>query len=115
MRKVLVYSALLLAGLTGSQILPILIGASYTSLAHVLNWATLFCLAFIMIHVGYEFTVDKSNLRAYGWDYVVAATAAASMEKSTPAEVGAAKRPASSALSQAPRPLAPDESSTNTK
>jgi Kef-type K+ transport system membrane component KefB len=30
-----------------------------------------------MIHVGYEFEVDKSNLKAYGWDYVVAMTAAA--------------------------------------
>jgi hypothetical protein len=34
-------------------------------------------LAFIMIHVGYEFELDKTNLRQYGWDYVVAMTAAA--------------------------------------
>jgi Kef-type K+ transport system membrane component KefB len=34
-------------------------------------------LAFIMIHVGYEFEIDKSNLRQYGWDYLVAMTAAA--------------------------------------
>ena len=29
-----------------------------------------------MIRVGYEFNIDKSRLQAYGWDYVVAATAA---------------------------------------
>ena len=34
-------------------------------------------LAFTMIHVGYEFDVDKTNLKPYGWDYVVAMTAAA--------------------------------------
>jgi hypothetical protein len=34
-------------------------------------------LAFIMIHVGYEFELDKTNLHQYGWDYVVAMTAAA--------------------------------------
>jgi Kef-type K+ transport system membrane component KefB len=33
-------------------------------------------LSFIMIRVGYEFDIDKSNLRQYGWDYVVAFTAA---------------------------------------
>ncbi|MDX2320484.1 MAG: hypothetical protein QNK26_07780 [Moritella sp.] len=30
-----------------------------------------------MINVGYEFELDKSKLRSYGWDYVVAMTAAA--------------------------------------
>ena len=30
-----------------------------------------------MIHVGYEFEIDRSNLRAYAVDYGVAATAAA--------------------------------------
>jgi len=34
-------------------------------------------LAFVMIHVGYEFELDKSNLRQYGWDYLVAFTSAA--------------------------------------
>jgi Kef-type K+ transport system membrane component KefB len=33
-------------------------------------------LSFIMIHVGYEFELDKTNLRQYGWDYLVAMTAA---------------------------------------
>lgn len=29
-----------------------------------------------MIHVGYEFEIDKSKPKQYGWDYLVAATAA---------------------------------------
>jgi Kef-type K+ transport system membrane component KefB len=41
------------------------------------RWLTLIALAFIMIHVGYEFDIDKRNVKQYGWDYVVAATAAA--------------------------------------
>jgi Kef-type K+ transport system membrane component KefB len=35
------------------------------------------CLSFIMIRVGYEFNIDKANLKRYGWDYIVAFTAAA--------------------------------------
>jgi Kef-type K+ transport system membrane component KefB len=38
---------------------------------------TLVALAFIMIHVGYEFEIDKKNTGQYAWDYVVAMTAAA--------------------------------------
>lgn len=35
------------------------------------------CLAYIMIEVGLEFTIDKKNLKSYGKDYLIAATAAA--------------------------------------
>ena len=38
---------------------------------------TMVMLAFIMIHVGYEFEIDRSRLKSYGFDYLVAATAAA--------------------------------------
>lgn len=37
---------------------------------------TLVFLAFIMIHVGIEFSIDRTRLRSYGWDYFVAFTAA---------------------------------------
>lgn len=77
MRKVLIYSMLLIAGLAGSQLLPGVMGGSYAKFAGIVQLATMFCLAFIMIHVGYEFEIDKSRLRSYGWDYIVAATAAA--------------------------------------
>lgn len=77
MRKVAIYSLLLVVGLIGSQFLPAWAGSAAPALGEVVSILTLTGLAFIMIHVGYEFELDKSNLRAYGWDYVVAMTAAA--------------------------------------
>lgn len=70
MIKILLYSFLLVLGLFGSQFL---LGISE-------NWiklATMFCLSFIMIHVGYEFEIDKSKPKQYVWDYIIAGTAAA--------------------------------------
>jgi len=77
MKKVLVFSILLVIGLILSQLLPDLAGASFPILSEVITVLTLTGLAFIMIHVGYEFELDKTKLRSYGWDYVVAMTAAA--------------------------------------
>src|ERR671923_241379 len=77
MRKVAVFSLLLIAGMVGAQFLPSLASDAYTEVSHGLRLATMVALAFIMIHVGYEFELDKANLRHYGWDYVVAMTAAA--------------------------------------
>ena len=76
MRKVGIYSALLLAGLVASQWLPSLFGGAADSVALWVRVATMTGLAFIMIHVGFEFHIDKRNLKKYGWDYVVAFTAA---------------------------------------
>ncbi len=77
MKKVLLFSMLLLVGLIGSQLLPALSGENYDLVVEIVTVFTLIGLAFIMIHVGYEFELDKSNLRSYGWDYLVAMTAAA--------------------------------------
>jgi Kef-type K+ transport system membrane component KefB len=77
MRKVVVFSLLLIAGMVGAQCLPSLTGDAYAGVSHGLRLATMVALAFIMIHVGYEFELDKTDLRQYGWDYVVAMTAAA--------------------------------------
>ncbi len=76
MKKVLVFSVLLLLGLIGSQLLPGLVGAGYATLGDVVRMLTMVGLSFIMIRVGFEFDIDKSNLRQYGWDYVVAFSAA---------------------------------------
>jgi Kef-type K+ transport system membrane component KefB len=70
MRKVFIYSLLLVAGLVISQFLN---GFG----AFGIKLATMFCLSFIMIHVGCEFEIDKSRPKQYAWDYVVAGTAAA--------------------------------------
>lgn len=77
MRKVLLFSVLLILGLVGSQMLPALAGDAYGPLSGLTRFLTMVGLAFIMTHVGYEFEIDKRNVRQYGWDYVVAATAAA--------------------------------------
>lgn len=76
MRKVALFSLLLVAGLIGAQLLPGLLGDSRRIAAELIGFATMVGLAFIMIHVGYEFELDKGRMRSYGWDYVVAMTAA---------------------------------------
>ncbi len=69
MKKVLLYSILLIAGLVVSQ----LIGNFGEKTINVL---TMIALSFIMIHVGYEFEIDKSRPSQYVWDGFVAFTAA---------------------------------------
>jgi hypothetical protein len=76
MRKVLLYSILLFIGLGLSQALPALLGNAQDGFAFTIRVLTMTGLAFIMIHVGFEFHIDKSRLGKYGWDYVVAFTAA---------------------------------------
>jgi len=76
MRKVLLFSILLLVGLVASQWLPGVVGAGYARIGDVVRVLSMIGLSFIMVHVGFEFDLDKSNLRRYGWDYVVAFTAA---------------------------------------
>jgi len=76
MRKVLLFSVLLLLGLIASQWLPGVVGPAYAIVGDVIRILTMAGLSFIMIRVGYEFDIDKSNLKQYGWDYVVAFTAA---------------------------------------
>jgi Kef-type K+ transport system membrane component KefB len=76
MLKVLLFSFLLLLGLFGSQWLPGVVGPAYASVGDVIRVLTMIGLSFIMIRVGYEFDIDKSNLRQYGWDYFIALTAA---------------------------------------
>lgn len=77
MKKVLIYSMLLIAGLVGSQLLPSTLGPSYDAFMPWIQALTMVALSYIMIGVGREFEIDKSNLKQYGWDYVVGATAAA--------------------------------------
>jgi Kef-type K+ transport system membrane component KefB len=71
MRKVLLYSILLIAGLIGSQV----IGPD-PAFEQTVALATMVALSFIMIHVGYEFEIDKSAPGRYAWDGAVAMIAA---------------------------------------
>src|SRR3569832_234511 len=71
MRKVLIYSLLLVLGLLISQGSP-----PPHALRHPLTLLTKAALSFNMIHVGYEFELNKSRPLSYAWDYIVAASAA---------------------------------------
>ncbi|HUN24166.1 MAG TPA: hypothetical protein PK299_13635 [Anaerolineales bacterium] len=77
MRKVLLFSSLLMLGLIGSQTLPTGFASQWHFASEAIHILTLIALAFIMIHVGYEFEIDKSKLKSYAFDYWVAMTAAA--------------------------------------
>ena len=77
MKKVLSFSLMLMMGLVLSQLLPKFLGASYGELKEIVEITLGVCLAFIMINVGREFEIDKSNVRVYVKDYFVAMLAAA--------------------------------------
>ncbi len=77
MKKIILFSVLLVLGLALSQIIPAWQTLNVEAYSHVVKILTMIALGFIMIHVGYEFEIDKKNLKQYGWDYLVAATAAA--------------------------------------
>ncbi len=77
MKKVLSFSAMLMLGLVLSQLLPGALGTIYEPTREVVEMLLGVCLAFIMINVGREFEVDKSNIKIYAKDYLVAMLAAA--------------------------------------
>ena len=77
MKKVLSFSAMLMLGLLLSQLLPGTLGANYETVRSGIEILLGVCLAFIMINVGREFEVDKSNIKSYAKDYLVAMLAAA--------------------------------------
>ena len=68
---------MLMLGLVLSQVLPMLMGEAYGELKHMVEVMLGICLAFIMINVGREFEIDKTNVRVYVKDYLVAMLAAA--------------------------------------
>ena len=78
MKKVLSFSAMLMLGLVLSQLMPgLLTETHYEHTRHGIEILLGVCLAFIMINVGREFEVDKSNIKSYAKDYLVAMLAAA--------------------------------------
>lgn len=77
MARVAILALLLVAGLVGSQMLPWALGSAYAMVHELISIVTMVALGYIMIQVGREFDLDRSKVREYGWDYAVAATAAA--------------------------------------
>lgn len=77
MKKVPSFSAMLMLGLLLSQLMPgLLTETCYEHTRHGIEILLGVCLAFIMINVGREFEVDKSNIKSYAKDYLVAMLAA---------------------------------------
>jgi Kef-type K+ transport system membrane component KefB len=75
--KVVAFTFNLLLGLVLSQLAGACIGKhEYHILHEVVQSLTMWALSFIMVNVGYEFTIDKGDLTEYGWDYLIAMTAA---------------------------------------
>ncbi|HLJ95164.1 MAG TPA: hypothetical protein VKU02_18450 [Gemmataceae bacterium] len=77
MRKVGLYSLLLIAGLFVSLLVPALGAGSLGIFSWLARVAMMAALSFIMIQVGHEFDLDKQELRTYAFDCLVAMTAAA--------------------------------------
>ena len=71
MRRVIIYSILLVGGMGLSQL------SGVQSHAAAISTLTMIFLAYIMIEVGMEFDIDKSRLGAYAVDYGIAMGAAA--------------------------------------
>lgn len=76
MRRVFYLTLFLLAGLALSQLLPNLVGTLPGWLDSTRSFLMFALLAYIMIEVGREFTLDFGRLGQYGTDAFVAATAA---------------------------------------
>ena len=77
MKKVISFSLMLMVGLVLSQFLPSRLGEHYALFSEGIGILLGTCLAFIMINVGREFEIDKSNAKIYVKDYLVAMLAAA--------------------------------------
>jgi Kef-type K+ transport system membrane component KefB len=75
--RLVLFCVNLFLGLVLSQLIPEWISPSaYSTYKHVVKVVTMLHLSYIMINVGFEFELDKTRLRSYGKDYLVAMTAA---------------------------------------
>ena len=77
MKKIIIFSICLVTGLVISQILPDFLGEGYGNFRSVNGLLLSVALSFIMINVGREFELDKSQWRSYRTDYFVAMITAA--------------------------------------
>lgn len=77
MKRVILLTSLLVAGLLISQILPLIFGELPHWYVFFREFTTMTLLAYIMIEVGREFDIDLKRKKEYAVDYGIAATAAA--------------------------------------
>ncbi|CAK0840252.1 unnamed protein product [Prorocentrum cordatum] len=75
--RLVIFCCNLFVGLIGSQLIPEWMDAStYGTWKAVVKVVTMFCVSYIMMHVGFEFDVDTSRLSQYGREYLIAMSAA---------------------------------------
>jgi len=67
---VILFSFLLLIGIAAGQLLDL------AFLHQALSFLTAACLAYIMMEVRLDFSVEKRSIRSYGWDFAIASMAA---------------------------------------
>lgn len=67
---VIIFCLLLILGIIGGQTFD------FSMMREGLSLVTSMCLAYIMVEVGLEFSVDKRKIGSYGWDAVVGIIAA---------------------------------------
>ena len=72
MRKVYVFSFLLIIGLVLSQIVPHLLGVNFPTFKTITDALLYVSLAYIMINVGREFEINKKQWRSYSVDSLIA-------------------------------------------
>ncbi len=77
MKKIILFSLFLLLGLILSQILPHMAGTGFSTLKFCTDSLLYVSLAYIMINVGREFELDKTQLKSYRDDYLIAMATAA--------------------------------------
>lgn len=76
MKKVFLYTILLIFGLIGSQFLPLLGPSLYPKSTFFIHITSMVFLSFIMIQVGMDFFFKKNALPNYGKDYLISITTA---------------------------------------
>jgi Kef-type K+ transport system membrane component KefB len=76
LKRTLILTSFLIAGLVCSQLLPFLFGELPGSINYGIQMSTITLLGFIMIKVGQEFSIDFKNKKQYAVDYGVAVGAA---------------------------------------
>mmetsp|Transcript_90456 Transcript_90456/g.193977 ORF Transcript_90456/g.193977 Transcript_90456/m.193977 type:complete len:590 (-) Transcript_90456:230-1999(-) len=75
--KIIAFTFNLIIGLGLSQGMGVILEKhAYDVWTEVVQAFTMWCLCFIMINVGFEFTIDKGSLSDYAWDSVIALSAA---------------------------------------
>jgi len=75
--KIIIFSANLIIGLVISQVAGAVMDQEAKQVwKKVIGAITMCCLSFIMINVGYEFTINKSEVRSYAKDMTMAVGAA---------------------------------------